>query len=51
MGTNKATAAEAQWVKALAPQAEGWVLKSQARHTSVGKQVVTAPLLSDRQKM
>ena len=27
----------AQWVRALAPQAEGWVLKSQPRQTLVIK--------------
>ena len=31
------TAAVAQWVRAMAPQAEGWVFESQPRHTYVVK--------------
>ena len=38
-------AAVAHWVRAFAPQAEGWVFES----TESLKQVVTAPLLNARQ--
>ena len=31
------TAAVAQWVRALAPEAEGWVFESQPRQTQVVK--------------
>ena len=32
-GTSHFTAAVAQWVRALAPQAEGWVFESKLRQT------------------
>ena len=42
-------AAVAQWIRALASQAEGWVFESQQRQTQAGKKVVTTPLLNARQ--
>ena len=38
----------AQWVRAFAPQAEGWEFESQPQQTQVIKQVVTAPLRNAR---
>ena len=38
----------AQWVRAFAPQAEGWEFESQPQQTQVIKQVVTAPLQNAR---
>ena len=43
------TAAVAQWVRAFAPQAEGWVLNPSRDRPKSYKQVVTAPLLNARQ--
>ena len=41
-------AAVAQWVRAFAPQAEGWVFLSQPQQTQAVKQVVKAALSNAR---
>ena len=39
----------AQWVRAFAPQAKGWVFEFQPQKTKLIKKIVTAPLPKARQ--
>ena len=48
INTTVYTAAVAQWVRALVPRAEGWVLESQPRQTQVVMKVVKAPMPNAR---